>query len=320
MSQKKTSYFITGGCGFIASHLVARLSGRGRIVIYDNLSSGKKEFIEPYLQKGEVEFIEADLLDLPQLKKAVGGAEMVFHLAANPDIRRGIDAPEVDFNQGIVATYNLLEAMRAAGVKRIVFSSSSTVYGEPALRPTPEGYGTLEPISVYGAAKLACEGLISAYCHMFGMRGWIFRFANIVGKNATHGILVDFFAKLAKDPDCLEVLGDGRQRKSYLLAEECVEAMLYAVEKAEDRSLNIFNLGTQDDIEISRIAAMVVEKLQLKGVRFKYTGTRSGWPGDVPLMLLDTTKIKKIGWQPKYNSQQSLEKAIGSLIEAAKLR
>ncbi|MFH1782721.1 MAG: NAD-dependent epimerase/dehydratase family protein [Candidatus Omnitrophota bacterium] len=307
-------YFITGGCGFIGSHIVDRLVSKGEVVIYDNLSSGKKAFIEGHLNKKNVTFIKADLLDIDTLRRSIKGCDAVFHLAANPDIRCGVHSPEVDFNQGIVATYNLLEAMRLNNIKNIVFSSSSTVFGEVSIRPTPEDYGPMLPISIYGASKLACEGFIASYCHMFGFKCWIFRFANIIGKRGTHGILVDFIEKLKKDKTRLQIMGNGKQRKSYLLVEDCVDGILYAFNKAKD-DVNVFNLASDDDILISKIGELVVKKLGLKKVKLEYTGSDRGWQGDVPLMLLDTKKMKKLGWKTRYSSLEAIDKAIDSLIK-----
>jgi UDP-glucose 4-epimerase len=305
--------FVTGGCGFIGSHLVDRLMKDSSVTVYDNLSSGKKEYIQRHFGKKGFRFIKADLLDKKKLIRAISGADIVFHMAANPDIRIGQVDPEVDFRQGAVATYNLLEAMRLAGVKKIVFASSSTVFGETKVRPTPEDYAPMQPISVYGANKLACEGMISAYCHMFGMQAWILRFANIVGSRGTHGILVDFMRKLEKSRKQLEVLGNGKQRKSYLLVEDLVDGMLFALEHAK-QEVNIFNLGTQDDIKISEIAGIVLERMGLSKKLIRYTGGIRGWPGDVALMLLDTSKMRRLGWRVRYGSRHAVTKAADDLI------
>ncbi len=313
-TNMRNTFFVTGGCGFIGSHLVDRLIKIGRVIAYDNLSSGKKDYIAAHLGKNNFRFIKADLLDKAALQKSMRGVNIVFHMAANPQIQIGQTSPGVDFQQGTVATYNVLEAMRLSGAKKIVFASSSTVFGEPAIRPTPEDYAPLKPISLYGASKMACEGLVSAYSHMFGMQAWIFRFANIVGSRGTHGILVDFLRKLEKDRRSLEVLGDGRQRKSYLLVEDCVDGMLFAFRHAKD-TVNLFNLGTDDDIKISEIAKIILKKTGLRNTKIRYTGGRGGWRGDVPLMLLDTKRIKKLGLTVRYGSRCAIEKAVASLIQ-----
>ncbi|MFA5157410.1 MAG: NAD-dependent epimerase/dehydratase family protein [Candidatus Omnitrophota bacterium] len=314
MRTTKTRYLVTGGCGFIGSHVVDRLIKSGAVIVYDNLSSGKKEFINGHLGKKNFRFIKADLLNKNALIKAMSGVDVVFHMAANPEIRIGEVEPEVDFKQGIVATYNVLEAMRLCRVKKIAFASSSTVFGEPAIRPTPEDYAPLKPISVYGASKLACEGLVSAYSYMFGIQSWIFRFANIVGKRGTHGILVDFLQKLEKNRKTLEVLGNGRQRKSYLLVEDVAGGMLFALRRAGEQ-VNIFNLGTADDIRISEIAGIVLEKSGLAKAKVRYTGGSRGWKGDVPLMLLDISKIRKLGWRINYGSRFAVIKAVDALLQ-----
>jgi UDP-glucose 4-epimerase len=305
---------VTGGAGFVGSHLVDRLMDKGNILtVYDNLSSGKKEFLKEHFEKENFRFVEGDLLNFDKVKSSIKGQEIVFHLAANPDVRDSLKNPEVDLKQGTMATYNVLEAMRSEGVKNIVFSSSSVVYGEARTIPTPEDYGPLAPISLYGASKLASEGLITAYCHTFGMNSWIFRFANIVGKRGTHGILVDFLGKLEKDPRKLEILGNGEQKKSYLLVEECVEGILYTFENSREK-VNIFNLGSQDNIRISRIAEILVEEMALKNVKFEYTEGRRGWPGDVPLMMLNVKKINQLGWKAKYSSEEVIKRAVRDLI------
>lgn len=312
-------YFITGGSGFIGSHLVDKLIQKGSVTVYDNLSSGKKDYLKQHFGKKNFKFIQADLLNRKTLKRALDGSDLVFHLAANPDIRTGEKSPQIDFRQGTVATYNLLEAMRLSGVKKIVFSSSSTVFGVPTIWPTPEDYGPMQPISIYGASKLSCEGMVSAYAHMFDMQSWIFRFANIVGKRATHGIIIDLVKRLKRNPKNLEVLGDGNQKKSYLLVEDCVDAMLFAFQKAQN-TVNLFNLGTADTIKVSEIVQILIKKSGLKKVKINYTGGRQGWRGDVPLMLLDIKKLSRLGWKTKYNSRQAIEKAIADLIAENHIR
>jgi UDP-glucose 4-epimerase len=304
-------FFVTGGAGFIGSYLVPRLLERGGVTVYDNLSSGSKEFLKPCIK--DIKFIKGDLLDRKRLLTALKGHDMVYHLAANPDIRRGIMETGLDLEQGTIATYNVLDCMRESGIKDVCYSSSSVVYGEAKVIPTPEDYGPLMPVSLYGASKLACEGLISSFCSTFSMRSWIFRFANIVGKNSTHGIIHDFLKKLAVNKKELEILGDGMQEKSYLHAEECVDGMLTGIDKASD-SVNVFNLGCEDRIKISRIAEITVEGLGLAGVKFRYTGGKRGWPGDVPAMMLSIDKIGRLGWRPKYTSEQAVRKAVSESV------
>ena len=307
--------FVTGGAGFIGSHLVDALMGKGYVVtVYDNLSSGRMDFIEHHIGKKNFSFIEADLLDQKKLRECLEGYDVVFHLAANPDVRLGVEKPDVA-KQDIIATYNLLDVMRLKNVKRIVFSSSSTVYGETPPISLSEDYGPLLPISVYGAAKLASEGLISSFCHTFDMQAWIFRFANVVGLRCTHGVIFDFINKLRKNPEELEILGDGRQRKSYLYVSDCVDGMLFGFENAKDQ-INLFNLGSDGATEVNRIAEMVVDEMKLGDVRFKYTGGERGWKGDVPRFQFDISKIKKLGWMPRYDSDDAVRMAINDLLHA----
>ncbi len=307
--------FVTGGAGFIGSHLVDSLiQDGGQVTVFDNLCSGKPEFMAQHEDNPNFKFVQGDLLDLELLKEHLTNYDHVFHIAANPDIRLGTEVTDTDLKQGTIATYNVLEAMRVNAVKNIAFSSSSTVYGEADLIPTPEDYGPLVPISLYGAAKLASEALITAYANTFEMNGWIFRFANIIGDRGTHGILVDFINKLRANPQELEILGDGSQAKSYLLVQECVEAILFAINNSH-KKVNIFNLGSTDQISVTRIAEVVVEELGLENVSFNYTGGKRGWRGDIPKMMLAIAKINELGWQPTHSSEDAIRVSIKSLLE-----
>jgi len=310
-----TKAFVTGGAGFIGSHLVDALANKGYwITVYDDFSSGKKEFLSNHIGKEYFTLVKADLVDTKKLEKAVEGHDMVFHLAANPDVRAGAQKPDIA-KKDILATYNLLDAMRKKDVKKLVFSSSSTVYGETPPKPLPENYGPLLPISVYGAAKLASEGLISSFCHTFDTQSWIFRFANVVGERGTHGVIVDFIRKLRKNPRELEILGDGKQKKNYLYVRDCVDGMFFGFDHAKDQ-INLFNLGSSGATQVTKIAEMVVEEMELKDVEFRYTGGKRGWKGDVPRFQFDITKIKELGWKPQYNSDEAVRKAIGDLLNA----
>jgi len=311
--------FVAGGAGFIGSHLVDALVSQGwQVTVYDNLSLGRVEFLQGALDKGGATLVEADLQDLPRLERALAGHEMVWHLAANSDIRQGTRSTRLDLEQGTLVTYNVLEAMRRTSVQRIAFASSSVVYGEPLQLPTPEDYGPLCPISLYGAAKLAAEGLISAFGHCYGVQAFIFRFANIVGPRSTHGILHDFAAKLRDQPDELEVLGDGQQQKSYLSVEDCVEAMLFVVEQAGE-PLNIFNLGSGDNVTVARIAELVAQRWTGGRARLRFTGGRRGWAGDVPVMLMDVSRLNRLGWSAPRTSEQAVQAAIEALRPAREL-
>lgn len=306
--------FISGGCGFIGSHLVERLAGRHDVTVYDDLSSGRREFIAPLLKARRVRLIRDDILNARRLYRAMRGHDLVFHLAANPDIRHGIERTDTDLRLGTLATYSILEGMRRNGIPRIAFASSSVVYGEPEKFPTPEDYGPLHPLSLYGASKLACEGLLTAFAHTFGMTAYIFRFANIVGGRTTHGVLHDFRRKLRKDPDALEVLGDGRQKKSYLLVDDCIDAMLYVVRRLKGRgkegAFHVFNLGSGDQVSIAEIARLMVKAFGRPGAQIRYTGGRRGWRGDVPTMLLDVSRINRLGWKARLGSRGAVQEAI----------
>ncbi len=310
--------FVTGGAGFIGSHLVDRLVEEGnQVTVYDNLSSGRTEFIEKHLGRANFNFIEADLLDLERVKQAVTGHEVAFHLAANPDARLGIKNTRLDLEQETIATYYILEAMRASGVKQLVFASSGTIYGETPVIPLPEDYGPVLPISLYGAGKLAGEGLISAFCHTFDMQGWIFRFANVVGKRTTHGVIFDFINKLEQNPNELEILGDGSQCKPYLHVDECVDGILFGLRNSDDK-VNVFNLGCSTATDVTTIAKILVESMGRANVEFKYTGGDRGWPGDVPQVRFDTSKMEKLGWRPRCTSDEAVHQAIIDILGGGK--
>jgi len=307
-------YFVTGGAGFIGSFVVDRFAARNGVTVYDNLSTGREEFIAQHLGKPFFRFVKADLLDVARLYKEMRGHNSVWHIAANPDIRKGTESTMVDLEQNTIATYNALECARRNDVKTFVFSSTSAIYGRAKVLPTPEDYGPCLPISLYGASKLACEGLVSAYAELYGIKAWIYRFANIVGHRSTHGILYDLVQKLNKNRKVLEVLGDGRQMKSYMLVDECVDGMVYGFKHAKDR-VNYFNLGAEDQITVKRIVEILLEEAHLKNVRVKYTGGESGWKGDVPRFLLSTKKMSKLGWRPKHTSQEAIREAAKIVVK-----
>jgi UDP-glucose 4-epimerase len=258
-------------------------------------------------------FIKADLVDYETVQKELKGHDAVFHIAANPDVRLGAQKPEIA-KKDIIATYNLLDSMSKLNIKEIVFSSSSTIYGETPPIPLPEDYGPLLPISVYGAAKLAAEGLVSSFCHSFGMKGWIFRFANVVGERGTHGVIVDFIKKLRKNPKELEILGDGKQRKPYLYITDTIDGIFYGYENTDEQT-NVLNLGCNTSTEVTRIAEIVVEEMDLKDVKFKYTGGKRGWIGDVPQFQFDVQKMNKLGWNASYSSDEAVRKAVLDLLD-----
>ncbi len=310
----KNNILVTGGAGFIGSHLVDRLIEEGnRITIFDNLSSGKIKFIEKHLENTDFTLIKGDILDHERIERACKDIDLVYHIAANPDVRLGTSDTKIHFDQNILATYNLLESMRKNEVKKVVFTSTSTIYGEAQIMPTPENYGPLIPISLYGASKLACEALITAYSHTFDIQAWIFRFANIVGSRSTHGIIVDFIRKLRENPTQLEILGDGKQEKSYLHVSECVNSILFAIKKSRE-DVNIFNIASEDTISATEIGKIIVEEMDLSDIKFNYTGGSRGWRGDVTRMRLDIEKLKAIGWKPAYTSERSVRETVRSLI------
>jgi len=313
---KNRSILVTGGAGFIGSHLVERLLPDNDVTVLDNFSSGRREFIAPHLNNSRFHLIEADLFDTTLLEKVLAGKDMVFHLAANPDVKLGAENTRVHLEQNVLATFNLLEAMRTCGVKKIAFTSTSTIYGEATKVPTPEDYGPLLPISLYGASKLACEALISSYCHTFEMQSWIFRFANIVGERGTHGVLVDFIRKLRENARELEILGSGKQKKSYLEVKDCVQAMLHCVQHS-DEQINVFNIGSEDSVDVTKIADIVAMQMGLADVVYRYTGgiDGRGWKGDVKVMLLSIEKIKKLGWTPQEGSAKAIEVAVKALLK-----
>jgi UDP-glucose 4-epimerase len=302
----------------MGSHLVDALMKRQiNVQVIDNLSSGSLMNISQWLNHRNFKFVQGDLLNADYAAKAVEGCETVYHLAANPEVRVGSTNPDVHYQQNVVATYTLLEAVRRAGcIKNFVFTSSSTVYGEAAKIPTPEDYAPLKPISVYGASKLACEALISAYAYTYGFKAVIYRLANIVGPRGRRGVICDFIQKLKKNPKELEVLGDGTQSKSYLYISDCIEAMLLGFEKSETR-VEIYNIGSEDRVDVKTIAQIVIDEMGLKNVKLIFTGGVDGgrgWIGDVKNMLLDVSKLKSIGWKLKLNSKQAVKEATRHLI------
>lgn len=312
---------VTGGAGCIGSDLAQVLIGRGHhVVALDNLSSGKIEHLEPFLSHPDFQFVEGDLLDPSTWKDAFRDVDMVYHFAANPDVKfvEG-EATDKDLQQNVIATYNVLEAARVHGVRRFAFSSTSAVYGILPIQPIPENSAG-RPISLYGATKLGCEAMIGAFSNLFGMECWIFRFANIVGakvRKKGRTVISDFIYKLKGDPHRLEILGDGRQAKSYLLSSECIDSILYVVEHARC-PLNIYNLGSNDSLSVKRIADMVVEAMGLSNVEYCYSGGEGGWPGDVPRFTLDVSALNQLGWKARYTSEDAVAIAIRHVVDACR--
>lgn len=306
--------FVTGAAGFIGSTLVDRLLGDGVTVVgYDNLSTGFSEFLSEARRQPHFSFIEGDILDATFLTRAMFGADIVFHLAANADVRFGFDHPRRDLEQNTIGTFNVVEAARENGIKAIAFASTGSVYGEAPVTPTPEDAPFPIQTSLYGASKLAGEGLIAAYCEGYRMQCWIFRFVSILGERYTHGHVFDFYKKLLDDPKRLEVLGDGRQRKSYLYVQDCVDAILRALTQAQDKT-NMFNLGTDEYCEVNDSVEWITSHLGLSPT-LHYTGGDRGWIGDNPFIFLDASRIRSLGWRPKLTIHESIVRTLSWLAE-----
>lgn len=307
-------YFITGCAGFIGSNLTDKLLQAGHEVIgLDNFSTGLNEFLVEAKKSPRFTLITANLLDRDAVIQSMGKVDAVFHMAANADVRFGTDHPHKDLEQNTIATFHVLEAMRLNQVKRIAFASTGSIYGEAAVIPTPEHAPFPIQTSLYGASKLAAEGLIQAYCEGFHFQGYIFRFVSILGERYTHGHVFDFYKQLLQDPDKLLVLGNGKQRKSYLYIQDCLDAILFAMEKSQEK-INIFNLGTDEYCEVNNSIDWICDYLKLNPQR-TYTGGERGWIGDNPFIFLDTTKISTLGWKPKLNIREGVHQTIQYLCE-----
>jgi len=313
---------VTGGAGFIGSHLVDRLMFEGcEVTVIDCLSSGSVENVKRWLESPRFRFIRGDLKSFGGWVDEFRDVDVVFHYAANPEVRVSVTEPGVHFQENLQATFNVLEACRRFKVPYLVFASTSTVYGDAEVVPTPEDYQPLKPISVYGAVKLACETLIGTYTRLYGLKALILRYANVVGPRMRHGVLVDFLGKLRACPWRLEILGDGYQRKSYIYVEDALEATLKALDHLlrSGEPMDVFNVGSEDWVSVREIADMVVESMELKGVEYVYkpaTGDGRGWVGDVKIMLLDISKIKRnIGWSPRLSSKDSVRVTVRNLLK-----
>jgi UDP-glucose 4-epimerase len=302
-------YLVTGCAGFIGSNLVDRLLADGHAVVgYDNFSTGQTEFLAGAGEAPGFTLVRGDTLDLAALTRAMRGVELVFHLAANADVRFGTQHPGKDLQQNTVATFNVLEAMRANGVRRVAFASTGSIYGEPTVFPTPETAPFPIQTSLYGASKLAAEGLIEAYCAGFDFRGYLFRFVSILGERYTHGHVFDFYRQLRAHPERLDVLGNGKQRKSYLYVQDCLSAMLLAIERA-DRPVNVFNLGTDEYCRVDDSIGWICEYLGLAPERV-YAGGERGWVGDSPFIFLDCAAIRALGWRPELSIREGVLRTV----------
>ena len=301
--------FVSGGAGFIGSNLVDRLLDVGHeVTVYDNLSTGLLQFLEYARDFDRFRLVKGDLLDEDSLSEAITGHEFVFHLAANADVRFGTEHPRRDLEQNTIVTYNILEAMRNHGIRKIAFASTGSVYGEATVIPTPEGAPFPIQTSLYAASKLAGEGMIAAYCEGFGFQSWIFRFVSILGERYTHGHVFDFYRKLKQNPSRLKVLGNGKQRKSYLYIQDCIDAILLALEKSNE-SVNVLNLGVDGYCEVNDSIGWICEELGVSP-KLEYTGGDRGWIGDNPFIFLDTSKIRDLGWKPKLSIKDGVLKTI----------
>ena len=316
--DRPRSVLVTGGAGFIGSHVVDALLAAGReVTVYDNLSAGRLDSLRHNLENPLFRFIEADLTNLDALLDIMPGHDLIWHLGANGDIPGGFYNTEMDLRDNVIATRNVLEAMRQTGVRDLIFSSSGAVYGEDQKIPSPESAGPLLPISLYAAAKIACEAFVSAFCHLFGLNAWVFRFGNVLGRRMARGVIYDFIQKLRENPEELIILGDGQQTKNYFLVEECIEGMLHAyyqVQLTPDKPCEIFNLGASENSDVITIADIVIQEMGLKDVAKRCIGDSRGWPGDQPKVFLNVTKMERLGWRAKYSSDEAVHIAAGYLV------
>lgn len=315
-------YMVIGGAGFIGSHVTKRLFAEepnADIYVYDNFSSGKEEHLHSILNKKNLHIINSDIKNADSLTQSLNGIDIVYSLASNPDIAKAISQPDIDFWEGTYLVNNILEAMRKKNVKNLIYASGSGVYGDVGATVTDEDFSPMLPSSTYGASKLACEAMICSYCKMFDMNAATFRFANVVGPNQTHGVGYDFFNRLSENPSQLKILGDGTQSKSYIYIEDIINA-LRIVEKKALHEYSYYNVATLDHITVTEIADIVVNIMELSNVQYCYTGGDRGWKGDVPIVRLDSNKIRKLGWNNQYTTKEAIEMSIKSMYQKGKNR
>jgi UDP-glucose 4-epimerase len=312
-------YFVTGGAGFIGAHLVNRLidTTLSSVTVFDNFSTGRKWAFGNRLNDPRLVIVESDTRNQATLTRVIAGHDIVYHFASNSDIARAATEPAIDFLNGTMLTHNVLEAMRETGVRRILFTSGSGVYGDVPPVPIPEEYSKTLPISTYGACKLASESMISAYCHMFEITGTVFRFANVVGPHQTHGVAYDFIRRLAKDPTRLKIFGDGQQTKPYIHIDD-VLAAFQLMQAHQTIGYDVFNVGTKDSLTVRDVADIVVERMGLANVRYDFTGGARGWKADVPVYKLDSRKIRDHGWSSQRNSREAVTAAVDSMLQDLK--
>jgi UDP-glucose 4-epimerase len=317
-----TAYFLVGGAGFIGGHFVDRLmakAGVSKVTVYDNFSSGREWHLERHLGEPRMRVVRGDATDLRGLSAAMQKHDVVIHLASNPDIARAATEPSIDFDQGTYLTHKVVEAMRMTGASQILYASGSGVYGDLGPVEAQEDYGPMVPISTYGASKLAGEALISAYCHMFGLQGCVYRFANVVGERQTHGVGFDFLRQLQASPRRLRVLGDGTQSKSYIHVSDVIDAVLLAAEVPGAARFRTYNVATGDYITVREIAELAVECMGLPagGTEFAYAGGDRGWAGDVPIVRLNTARIRSLGWRNKMTTKDALKESMHGMLADA---
>jgi UDP-glucose 4-epimerase len=320
--DNKKKWFVTGGAGFIGSHAVDLLVSAGcKVTVYDNLRSSTDKYIKNYIKNGKITFYEKDLLDLQSLQKTMSNHDIIWHLAANTNIPDGYTNHRMDLENDVIATVNVLESMLKNNIKEIIFSSTGAVYGESIKGIFREDSGPLIPLSLYGAGKIGSEAFISAYCSLFNIKAWVFRFGNVIGGRTNHGIIYDFITKLKENPKQLKILGTGKGEKNYFLVEECINGMLYTYNKIKEGPFPyLANLGTDSRSKIMEIAKIIIEEMDLKNVTYTYTGTPRGWPGDQPIVLLDTSKIHSIGWYAKRTSNEAVRTATRRMLGKEKFK
>lgn len=311
------SFFLVGGAGFIGSHFIdalLKIHSVEKVTVYDNFSNGKEWHYQHHLRDSRLSIIRGEIADADHLTQAMRTHELVMHFASNADISKAINDPTIDFTEGLALTYQVLESARLSGIKRLLYMSGSGVYGDVGEVASCENQGNLQPISTYGASKLAGEAFISSYCHMFGLTACIFRFANVVGPRQTHGVGYDFIHSLVNNNQTLRILGNGTQSKSYIYIDDIVDAVLLANEKMQG-PFEIYNVSTEDYITVKEIATIVVDCMGLENnVRFEFTGGDRGWRGDVPVVRLNSNKIRELGWANKYSASQSINKSVRTMI------
>lgn len=311
--------FIAGGAGFIGSNLTRRLLEKGwHVTVFDNLSGGREEFLSGFFKEKRFTFIKGDLLNQALVSRKLKGHDAVFHLAASSDISLGNKKTDLDLKNGFLSTFNILEGMRKSNVRKIVFASSGSIYGKADKPYFSENYGPVFPLSLYAASKVSSEAYISAFCNLCSFKAWIFRLANIVGPNATHGVVFDFIKKLKKNPRELLILGDGTQTKPYLYIEECIDGILYAFTHSNDR-INYFNLSSNSTVDVKSIAKIVMGVMGIKKVKFNFTGKGGGWPGDQKDIHLKPSKINKLGWKARMTPEQAVCLAAKKILEQESL-